>query len=394
MGLFTAGFLSRPLVEAQPHDESDSNKTPQKSSSLTNASSRLSASPAHSSRGESPLALQTELEQNRRLSGPRTFAELEQETSLLLRLAQSDPQLAVELANQEGSKVSEETRLELLTIWAGANPKDAWQWSLDNDVEEPSEVLTAIAKDDPQLALDLIKDQDLSEDEPRRLAFGEAVVTGFIHSGDYQGAFDFISNLQSAETPLSFEDRHIFYTQLSEAWLHFGSEDALAFLDSATGSNPQIGDELRSDFLQSWTLKNPSEALDYALEMPASQDREDIFQDGLSQWAGEDLTAASQWMNEHGQGAEFDEIVYQFSGSLPVDTDTIEESLEWAQSIHDPGLRQKGMAELLNTWLREEPEQARSFLQQDTSLPAEVIELALELHQSENEPERETPIPD
>ena len=92
-----------------------------------------------------------------------------------------------------------------------------------------------------------------------------------------------------------------------------------------------------------------------------------------SEWAERDLEAAGAWVLENGTGPEFDGVALSIASQIEVNKDTIENSLAWASSIHDPRLRSEGMTGILTEWLIRDRANAELFITGDESLPPAMV---------------------
>ncbi|MDB4673448.1 hypothetical protein OAF27_01415 [Verrucomicrobiales bacterium] len=310
--------------------------------------------------------------------GAENYADLEKQAQILKEIAEQDPELALRLATQEGSFTDDSTIVDLLGIWAAKSPENAWGWAVAQQFEKSHLVLEEIAKVNPELAQSLLKDFKPKNHE-QRVNLLSSVVKGFVHNGNYEQAFDFILELEKSDDDPSTSDLFGLMGRLTESMAKFNPEEGFRWLDSLPESQSNLREEIKPAFLEEWALSRPQQALEFAMDLPEGQERGLMIELSLAEWAEEDIEGASAWVLESGEGPEFDEVALDIANRIELDSESIENSLAWINSMQDAERRKDGVTGILTKWLINDRANAESYILQNGSLPIDSVAKAFEL---------------
>jgi hypothetical protein len=107
----------------------------------------------------------------------------------------------------------------------------------------------------------------------------------------------------------------------------------------------------------------PLMALQIALDLPASEQRDDLIRRGAMQWASEDAASAAAWVSQIPQGdlrnQSLSGVAIVWSASAPVAAAT------WALNELPPGrLLDDTVVSIVQRWAQQQPEAAAAWVQQ------------------------------
>ena len=167
--------------------------------------------------------------------------------------------------------------------------------------------------------------------------------------------------------------------RLTESMAKFNPEEGFRWFDSLPESQSNLTEEIKPAFLEEWALSRPQQALEFAMDLPEGQERGLMIELSLAEWAEEDIEGASAWVLESGEGPEFDEVALDIANRIELDSDSIENSLAWINSMQDAERRKDGVTGILTKWLINDRANAESYILQNGSLPIDSVAKAFEL---------------
>jgi hypothetical protein len=111
---------------------------------------------------------------------------------------------------------------------------------------------------------------------------------------------------------------------------------------------------------QRWLEQDPVAALDWALTLPASANRDETVASGFASWLERNPVDAEAWVLSSTPAPAVDPAVRVLvrRDYLPKPAS----ALDWAHRIDDPGIRQRVLAAVGRSWFARDPEAVKSWL--------------------------------
>ena len=111
-----------------------------------------------------------------------------------------------------------------------------------------------------------------------------------------------------------------------------------------------------------WNSSDAAGLANYAMNQPASDDRDYALTSALENWSLQDPTALATWLNTLPRGAEFD-----YGAALMISkTDSANRSpelaMKWVENIADPALKQTSFTRVLAEWLQTDSAAAKQYV--------------------------------
>jgi hypothetical protein len=294
--------------------------------------------------------------------------------------------------------------------WARFDPEAAFAWARANRIGWHPAVLTALmrtwARQDPEAARAAAATVG---DERLRQASLIGVVRGWEESGQ-GGLQEFLaaSPAESSEFTVAIE------TLVRGIALREGAEAAMAWADSIPASQPGQTDGFRTRVRTrvatalaaidpklagtwaarhrrdpdghlvlfrvgvSWARSDGAAAMDWLASLPREPELTNLaVQETYRIWFGQDREAATAWIEQQAPAPWLDPALETYAkvsgGTQP------EHGLRWAERIQDERRRQSATIRIAATWLLEDPDAARAWLDQtdlDDSTRASIVRLA------------------
>lgn len=318
----------------------------------------------------SSLGYANELKQS--IGQQRTFSELESQTEKLVTLAESDPLLALELALQDGAQFNDSTIAEILANWSQDSAEEAWEWALSNSREQSALLIQEIAKNDAALARSLAE-TFIANNPNDAFDMSGSLVKGLVHNGDYAGALDFVYTMSLKNGATTYNEGLAPLDYISHSLAKFMPQEGLEWVNNLPPEQDKLKEILRLNLLEEWTTWKPEETLVYGSSLPAGPERSTLLIRSLSEWANKDIESASRWIVENGDSPEYDEAILDIALQVEPSAQTIQDAIDWTESIYDPAIRENGTTEVLSRWMMNDPDAAQKYLDDNISVISESI---------------------
>ena len=282
--------------------------------------------------------------------------------------AKTDPLAALAFATEQerGRGDCVEAVTAILHEWVKVDPEATWLWAQEHSPNHSVDLLKEIAKVDPTLAWAAATQYAQQYPEHLHAAY-TAAIEGVIHNGNYLVALELLDASTIPVTDETEKGKDYFIDGLIAEWARYSPTDALAWIEGL----PEDSSRRQGAYdalLSSWATTEPIDALDYALTLSGGGAREDTIDMSISYLAEHDLAAASAWLNEHGEGPEFDWSVSEIATKPAVIRETPETAVDWALSIETPGIREDSLVQIFTDWMVNDLEGARRYLQENGDL--------------------------
>jgi len=314
-------------------------------------------------------------EWSRLMARPHSPAADEAMADVLEKLAAHDPARALELALKERHRGRRSVWLQaVLRGWAPVAPGEASAYAakLPSDEREGGEtaVMDGVVKKDPSAAIALA--QQLVDKEPARARLhANQLLRVLEHCGDFEAAVDFASRLPD----------QIRGEMVGTAYQYWSLAQPERAFDAAV--TLPAGD-LRSVAVEAavsgWAQGDPAGLAEFSLNLSSPSDRTEALQTALREWVQLNPKAASEWIDKFDPKPELDAGAVAVALHPDVLSKQPEIAASWAESITDPELRSKTLANVLKEWAAKDAAAALAHARISTVLlPAEREALMTEL---------------
>ncbi len=274
-------------------------------------------------------------------------------TILVARLAQLDPQAALDWANtQLTGPAQREILAALFDAWSSTDPKAAFaSMNSIQNVSERAQFESAAFKNmanrDPQAALKILQSLPLSEQTHDNF---ERLFTTWA-SNDPKTAAAAVLGL-----PLS-RNRDFAIENVLQGWGEVDPRSALAWAAQLPGG-------VRADALSTavgmLALQDPKAAIDYLNTVSNPNDRNNLMGVIASNWGKVNPTEALAWVDDNVTGQAHDKTVLsllnQLSQTDPAQAATLLDHLP-------AGMQDQGIAQIANNWAMQDLKGAMGWVQ-------------------------------
>jgi hypothetical protein len=204
-----------------------------------------------------------------------------------------------------------------------------------------------------------------------RLSAQEPALTGeysnaVVHALGQAGAFEAAVRFASSATG---EHRAQLLSTAFHQWAQHRPEAAREAL--AGFQDPAVRAEALQGLISGWAYTQPAALADYAMQLPAGEERSRVLREALPQWVARDPVATLQWLDKFDPAADFDAGVAAVANLGTLITKNPQVAMSWAESIFDPGLRKDTLRSIVEQWSRKDSGAARRYIEGLTDLSAD-----------------------
>lgn len=308
------------------------------------------------------------------MATPRSPAADRAAADMLEQLARRDHASALELVLKERHRGRRSAWVQaVLRGWASVAPFDASAYAAKVSSEEREGAETAVmdgAARNPAAAIALTQ-QLVSGDPARARLPANQLLRVLGQRGDFAAAVEFASHLPEA----------IRGEMVGTAYQYWALAQPERAFDGA-GKLP--AGELRKAALDAavsgWAQGDPSGLAEFALNLSSPSDRTEALQTALREWVQLNPKAASEWIDKFDPKPELDAGAAAVALHPDVLTRQPEIAASWAESITDPELRSKTLANVLKEWAAKDAGAALAHASSSTQLkPADREALLAEI---------------
>lgn len=300
----------------------------------------------------------------------------------LLLMAETDPAAALALAETQLATLGlrEYAVDAILAQWASQDPSAAWLWAQEHSPNHLIKLLAEIAKVDPHLAWNYAKEYSL--DNPSEL-YGSflSAVDGITYSGNYQLAVELLDSIDVPYSSLTPDGKWSFLEPALQKWVNYSTEEVAEWIKALPDAEDSAKKSLAHRTLfEHWCHSDPIASLDYAKELPSGQSKMTAVQMSINNMLNDgEITKAAEWLNENGEGRDYDWPVHNVSTHPEVIESDFAASFEWANSIEAWDIREGAFTEIATHWFMKDPAAARDFFSEnETYLNAKQLQRAEE----------------
>lgn len=405
---------SRPTRSAQRSDASRTADASNKRGSRPAGVDEISRMPGNSNRIQALIAFYSGLspeqleDEARKLEGLPMNERIMASFLLFGRWAEVDPTTAMSFSSTMGFS-GMFVRPTILQSWASVDPANAAKYYADNPREfammgmmgggrgpmggqgGAAIIAGEWARQDPAAALAWANTLTTEKSQALSSVVGEVAKTdpkkaaemlSGMSGGDLGEAYSRVAEQFGAS---NFND--------AQAWIRTlpadQQADALAAaIGGLSNKDPQAAakqlaqmqdGEAKNDVLGEvvgdWARVNPSAAADLLKSQTDPEAQRDAMRDLMPTWVGQNPAAALEYAYSYEAGPVRDSALQSYVWSNQSASPS--ELVKVAESITDEGDRNRTIGIAANRWMREEPEQAKTYIQQSTSLSDEAKERIL-----------------
>ncbi|MFT3868013.1 MAG: hypothetical protein QM715_05895 [Nibricoccus sp.] len=290
------------------------------------------------------------------LSGTPTPARTRDLAALIEELAKTDPKRALELAAAETNwRLRDLLRNAALRGWASVEPIAAANHALTIRPEERRSAVEAVmqgaAANPPEAvktALHLCKsDTEAAGD------YGHYTIAALVDVGAFNEAVQFGNQIGTDKYP--FLLKSAFFQ-----WSRNQPQEALAAVDSI--KDPLLKAQAYGEAISGWAWADGKSVAEYALTLPSGSSRNDVLTEALPRWVEKDPVAATEWINKHDSGPEFDAGIEAVANLQSLIQTRPANALELAGNISDPGRRSHAMRAIFRQWATTDVTAAKRYV--------------------------------
>ncbi len=289
--------------------------------------------------------------------------------SIASRMAQDNPQAAIDFAMKEGNS---QTRTQMLSgvlqQWLSSDPYSGIAWLQSNhDKVQPATLQNLVhnlVNTNPQQALGMI--QWLPEGPMQRSSYN--LVASTWARNDPSAAESWLRSMPEGPEKDQFLQ---------------GFVNGIASVDAAHAGSlveqlpeGRTRDALLQSVATQWARTDPNAAIDWLASAPPGPARDKALANAIQQWTYADAYAATSWVSGLPPGRTRDTVIQQIA-PIMITTEP-ESAIEWAASISNNKQKTEALTNLARTWLRNDPQTATAYLKNSPNVPAAVKQALFE----------------
>lgn len=283
--------------------------------------------------------------------------------AMLVQLAQSNPQEALELASQITSlRAQESARVAILETWARTDPMAALSWAESALQDETASVRSAqleaiyrgYAMENPQAALQLASQLATNTSAERRYKsrIMSEIIETQIRNGDLEGAKLTIEQMEDGDIKTDLA------REMVSEWARYDPAAAAEYVNSL---GPDVDARIKSTLIDRWAESDPAAAAAWLSTLP--EDDPSISRaasDLVREWARYDLTASAEWLNSLPASPELDRAVASYTFRAAQEDPA--SAMTWAESVTNERMQGYLTQRVAAEWKETDPEAFQAYL--------------------------------
>ncbi len=297
------------------------------------------------------------------LATPATLARNARLAEMLEKLAATDPQKTMALAQAEKNLKLRDTLVDsALHGWARLAPADAANFALaltDAGARDSAlkSVFDGAVIKSPEDAVRLAN--SLMQQNPGEASsYGNSMVDALCESGNFAAATQLAGSGDQGQ-------QSIWMAEAYSKWAELQPEAAAKA--AAAIDDPAQKNEALHGVIGGWAQADPAGLTAFLGQLPAGGDRGQMLGQALESWVRLDPTAAAQWINANADqlGTDLDAGMKSLAtlNELPPAT-----AVAWSETINDGQLRSQALTDVLRNWLQTDFSSARNYFQTTQNL--------------------------
>jgi hypothetical protein len=295
------------------------------------------------------------------LPGKSSYATDYQQLQLLVVLAATNPQLAMEKAQTFKGAIKAKAESAVLEVWAATDPNAAWNWVESTQPQNNVQfikLLEVIGRNEPRTAISYAEKFVVAHRELRKDSYS-ALVAGLTQNGAYGLASEVVGRLD-IESDTKAELMNIvigawatYEPQVAMQWVMTQPEDIKAAHIERLG--------------EAWSDTDPQAAVNFAATQNDAT-RASLLLPSFKKWLTTDPAAAAAWLTATQRHKDFDEVIAEMASQPSTNNSEVKAALAWAGQVHDPELRVNTVISVLSAFKQKDPKAAAAYLQEITYL--------------------------
>jgi hypothetical protein len=291
------------------------------------------------------------------LKGGRSYASDNEQLQVLLALAATNPQAAMEQTQAFRGAIKAKAQAAILDIWAARDAYGAWSWvqsfQPDNNAQF-IKLLEVIGRNEPQAAVTYAEKFLEGHREFRKDIYLSAV-TGITQAGAYTLAADWVNKLE-----IEPDTKTELISFVASAWAAYEPQAAMQWLMK----QPQTIQISAIDSVSAaWADVDPQGATHFASTLSGTE-RQPMLQDSFKKWLAEDSAAASTWLAAAPNQTDLDSLINEVATQPNTSNGEVKTALAWAEKVHDSALRLNAVRSILSSFKARDPIAAAAYLQE------------------------------
>lgn len=269
--------------------------------------------------------------------------------ALLEKLARTDPQRALALAEAESNwLLRDELRDAALRGWGATAPDAAADWAVNHRLDQRMRYVSAVlsgAVEQPNEAVRVAL--RLCKADPGPAAdYGHALINALVDKvGSFAEATRFASTVGTDRQQFLLDSAYY-------QWAKYQPEQALAAINQIT--DPNIKASAYDGMLAGWASADATKLASLALTMPPGEDRLKAFNVALPKWIEKDPAAATEWIGNQDPSPDLNAGVAAIATLPSMIAQNPRLSFDWADSITDSAQRIMTKHEIFTQWAQKD----------------------------------------
>jgi hypothetical protein len=200
--------------------------------------------------------------------------------------------------------------------------------------------------------------------------YGHAAIAALVEVGAFAEAVKFGQQVGTETHPYLLKSAFF-------QWSRNQPGEALAAC--AAIEDPVLSARAHGEVISGWAWADPPGLAEHALKLPSGEDRKDALTEALPLWMEREPEAASDWINAHRSGPEFDAGVAAAANLQAFVVNSPDTAMDLATDISDAALRKQTMRAVFRQWALAHPDAARTYAAaRESAADRAVLEAELE----------------
>lgn len=288
-------------------------------------------------------------------SPSRGYAADYQQLQLLIALAATNPQLAMEKTLQFKGAIRAKAQAAILEVWAANDPSAAWNWVESFQPENSQQfikLLEVIGTHEPRIAVSYAEKFVAAHRELRKDSY-MSLLAGITQAGAYNLAIDVLSHLEiEPETKTELTNRVV------SAWAAYEPQAAMQWV---MAQPEELKAMVMEPLGESLSDADPQAAVNFAASLSGSA-RESLLLPAFKKWLSTDVAAASSWLASAQLNKDFDPVISELATQPTTNNGQVKSALAWAGKIQNPELRIATTVSILSAFKQKDPGTAAAYL--------------------------------
>lgn len=285
----------------------------------------------------------------------RGYAADYQQLQLLVALAATNPQLAMEKASQFKGAIKAKAQSAILDIWGANDPSAAWNWVEMFQPENNQafiKLLEVMGAHESRTAVTFAEKFVVAHRELRKDAY-QSLLTGITQAGAYNLAIEVVSRLE-----IESQTKAGLINLVIGAWAAYEPQAATQW---AMTQSEELKTAIMEPLVESWSDADPQAAVNFVAGLSGSE-RETLLLPAFRKWLVGDAAAASSWLASAQLNKDFDPIISELATQPTNNNGQVKAALAWAGKIQNSELRFNTTVSILSAFKQKDSAAAAVYL--------------------------------